>query len=140
MTFLIDTGAFYALADDSDRNAVAARAFYRKRLETDDFTTTNAVVLESWTLIRNKLGWPAADRFLENLRKSSIALLYMEPADLELAGKILETYADQELSLTDAVSFSLMDRHSITQAFTFDKDFLLYRFGPGNRRSFTRWP
>lgn len=140
MTFLIDTGAFYALADDSDRNAAAAREFFRKRLDSDDFVTTSAILLESWTLIRNKLHWQAADRFLAGVKKSAIGLLYMESADLEVARKILDAYADQELSLTDAVSFSLMERHGISDAFTFDKDFLLYRFGAGNRRSFSCWP
>ena len=140
MNFLIDTGAFYALADDSDRNATAAREFYRKHLETDEFVTTDAVVLESWTLIRNKLQWPAARRFLESLKRAGIPLLYIEPADIEVAGKILDAYVDQELSLVDAASFSLMERHGIVHAFTFDKDFLLYRYGPRNQRSFTCWP
>lgn len=140
MNILVDTGAFYALADDSDRNAGAARAFFRKHLETDAFVTTSAVLLESWTLIRNKLGWAAARRFLEGFKRAGMTLLYVEPADMEVAGRILDEYADQELSLVDATSFSLMARHGITHAFTFDKDFLVYRFGPGNRRSFTRGP
>lgn len=140
MTCLIDTGAFYALADDSDRHAAPARAFFRAHLEDDGFVTTSAIVLESWTLIRNKLGWPAARTFLENLKRAGIAMLYLESADLDAAGKILDQYADQELSLTDAASFALMERHGITHAFTFDKDFLLYRYGPRGQRSFTCRP
>ena len=46
MRFLIDTGAFYALADDSDRNAPAARAFFQARLEKDEFVTTSAIIAE----------------------------------------------------------------------------------------------
>lgn len=140
MNVLIDTGAFYALADGSDRNAPAAKAFFRRHLETDGFVTTNAILLESWTLIRNKLGWAAAHRFLEGCKRAGMALLYVEPADMEVAAKILDDYADQELSLVDASSFSVMQRHGITHAFTFDKDFLLYRYGPGNRRCFTCGP
>lgn len=137
MSILIDTGAFYALADDSDRNAADARAFFRKHLETEEFITTNAILLESWTLIRNKLGWMAARRFLDGFKRAGMTLLYLEPSDMEAAGKILDDYEDQELSLVDASSFSLMERHGITHAFTFDKDFLLYRYGPKKQRSFT---
>ena len=140
MTVLIDTGAFYALADDSDRYAARARDFFRKHLEAGSFATTSAIVSESWTLIRNKLGYPAAQRFLDGVRTSGMDLLYVESSDLEAAARILGHYADQELSLVDAFSFSLMERHGIVDAFTFDKDFLLYRFGPRNQRAFTCWP
>ena len=140
MTLLIDTGAFYALADQSDRNARAARDFFRGRLGADEFVTTSAVLLEAWTLLRNKLGWAAADRYLDGLRKSEVAILFIEPADLEAAGRIMADYADQELSLVDALSFALMERHGIADAFAFDKDFLVYRYGPRKQRAFTCWP
>lgn len=140
MVFFIDTGAFYALADDSDRNAPSARDFFRRRLETDQFVTTDAILLESWTLIRSRLGWGAAYRFAERMRLSLITLLYVEPADLESAWRVLNDYADQELSLVDAISFAVMERQGIDNAFTFDKDFLLYRHGPKRQRSFSCWP
>lgn len=140
MIVLVDTGAFYALADDSDGNAEEARAFFRARLKTDRFVTTDAILLEAWTLIRGRLGWSAAHRFLDAQRRSNVALFYIEAADLELAWRVLNDYADQELSLTDAISFAVMERHGIGDAFSFDKDFLLYRYGPRKQRSFTRWP
>lgn len=140
MAILVDTGAFYALADDTDRNAQAARAFFRARVEAGVFVTTSGVLMETWTLLRNRLGWAAAQRFLENLKLSGMPVYFVEPADLDLARKIMDLYADQELSLVDATSFSLMERHGVADAFTFDKDFLVYRYGPGNRRSFSCWP
>ncbi len=140
MSILVDTGAFYALADDSDRNAAAARAFFKSRLGQDRFVTTSAVVLETWTLLRNKLGWDAARRFLEGVKASGMTVHFVGEADLEAARRILDQYADQELSLTDAASFCLMERHGLTEVFTFDKDFLVYRYGPGNRRSFSCHP
>lgn len=140
MIVLIDTGAFYALADDSDRNAAVARGFFRKHLETERFVTSSAILLETWTLLRGRLRWQAAYRFLESLRGSSISVLHIQPEDLEAAWRILGDYADQELSLTDATSFALMERHGIGHAFSFDKDFLLYRYGPRKQRSFVRLP
>lgn len=140
MLVLIDTGAFYALADDSDRNARAARSFFRERLETEQFATTNAIVFESWSLLRGRLGWNAAYRFMEGLRKSAISLLHAESVDLELAWRIIGEYSGQELSVVDALSFAMMERHGISEVFTFDKDFLLYRYGPKKQRSFRCWP
>ncbi len=140
MIVLIDTGAFYALADDSDRNAPAARAFFREQLLVGRFATTEAVLFETWTLIRNRLGWGAAQRFLEGFRAAGFALLCVEPSDLEAAWRIMSEYADQELSLVDAATFAVMDRHGIQQAFTFDKDFLLYRYGAKRQRSFVCRP
>jgi len=137
---LIDTGAFYTLADDSDRNAAPARAFFRRQWETGRFATTSAVVLETWTLLRHRLNWGAARRFLEGLRGAGIAVLCVEPVDFELAARIVDDYADQELSLVDATTLSIMQRRGIREVFSIDKDFLLYRYGPGKRRSFTRWP
>ncbi|MBI3299343.1 MAG: PIN domain-containing protein [Elusimicrobia bacterium] len=140
MTLLVDTGAFYALADRSDRNSRAAKDFFLEALDRYEFVTSSAVVLEAWTLIRNKLGWPAAGRYLDGLRKSEVAILFIEPVEFEAAARIMSDYADQQLSLTDAISFALMERHGIGDAFAFDKDFLLYRFGPRKQRSFTCWP
>lgn len=131
MTCLIDTGAFYA---------PAARAFFRRHLETGRFATTDSILFESWTLIGNKLRWEAAHRFMEGFRKSGISLLYVEPVDMEVAWRVLNDCPDQRLSLADAASFALMERHGISHAFTFDKDFLLYRYGPKKQRSFTCCP
>ncbi len=140
MTILVDTSAFYALADDTDRGARLARDFFRDHLESAEFVTSDAVLFESWTLIRNKLGWDAAGRFLDGVKRSGMRLLFVEASDLEAAGRILADYADQELSLTDALSFALMERRGIANAFAFDKDFLLYRYGPKKQRAFVCWP
>jgi uncharacterized protein len=140
VSVLVDTGAFYALADEGDRHASAARAFFNRSLGVEDLVTTSAVLIESWTLIRNKMGWEAGRLFFANLKASEVKILYFESADLEIAARIMDEYADQKLSLVDATSFAVMERHGIASAFTFDKDFLLYRFGPKKQRSFRCLP
>ena len=37
-------------------------------------------------------------------------------------------YQDKDFSLTDAISFAVMERLQITQAFTFDRHFAQYGF------------
>jgi predicted nucleic acid-binding protein len=43
---------------------------------------------------------------------------------------------DQTFSLVDCTSFAVMERHGIEEAFTLDRHFRLYRYGPGHRKSF----
>jgi len=127
MNIFIDTGAFYALADTSDAHHNAAKDFYITALEEHRFFTTTFVLVETWLLVRNKLGYRAAQKFLETIRKGVISLLEVLPSDLENAWTILAEYADQQFSLVDATSFIVMDRLQMQTAFCFDAHFRVYR-------------
>lgn len=82
------------------------------------------MIAESYIILRLALGHAAAMAFLDHLRASTrIECIYVT-ADLEAeAIAILRRYADQEFSLTDAVSFALMQRRGLTTAFAFDTHF-----------------
>ncbi|MFN8632282.1 MAG: hypothetical protein U0893_00400 [Chloroflexota bacterium] len=47
-------------------------------------------------------------------------------ADEVRARQIIARYDDKSFSLTDATSFSIMDRLGITHAYTFDENFAQY--------------
>jgi predicted nucleic acid-binding protein len=51
-----------------------------------------------------------------------------EPDDLGEAAKWLEKLSDQKVDFTDALSFVLMKREKIAEAFTFDRHFLFAGF------------
>ena len=51
-----------------------------------------------------------------------------EPDDLAEAANWLEKLSDQRISFTDALSFTLMRREKITEAFTFDRHFSIAGF------------
>ena len=51
-----------------------------------------------------------------------------EPNDLAEATNWLEKLSDQRISFTDALSFTLMRREKITEAFTFDRHFSIAGF------------
>lgn len=133
-TVFADTWFYLALLDAGDHHHETAKAF----LKAFDgrFVTTRWVLAE----VANGL---AAPRFrghvaellnrLENHRRVEI------PADsdrLYRDGRVLyEARKDKEWSLTDCISFVVMEREGIREALTGDHHFeqagFLARFGPG---------
>jgi predicted nucleic acid-binding protein len=129
MNIFVDTGAFYALADTSDMHHASASAYYAQATERDRFFTTSFVLVETWLLIRNKLGYASAQKFLGGIRKGIVVLADVTTADLDQAWQILSSYSDQEFSIVDATSFAVMERLGISIAFCFDAHFRVYRYG-----------
>lgn len=140
MSILVDTGAWYALADSADSHHAEARRFYAERLREDVFLTTDLVVAETWSLVASHLGRPAALTFWRRLRDVGVPVLTAEEPDLEAAWHIAQTFPDQPFSFVDCTTFAIMERQGILGAFAFDKHFLAYRFGPGRRRPLRRFP
>lgn len=136
----VDTGAWYAIADASDRHHAAARAFYLDRAPSGRLVTTDLVVCETWALVAAHLGRTAAVTFWETLRVTRIPILTIESVDLEAAWRILLSFADQDFSFTDCTSFAVMERLGLDEAFAFDVHFLVYRFGPRRQRAIKRFP
>jgi len=58
-------------------------------------------------------------------------------ADLEVAAEIGRAFSDQDFSIVDRTSWSIMERLGIHQAVAFDIDFFVYRFGPNRSQAFT---
>lgn len=124
----LDTGAWIAINDAGDQYHAAASEFYRQiSRERRPLVTTNLVLAESYRLILYTAGYRSAIRFLDVCDRSNEAgrlrLVYSSP-DLETdARQILHQYDDQTFSYTDAVSFAVMRRLDISDAFAFDKRF-----------------
>jgi len=133
MRVFVDTSAFYALADASDRNHHRAKAAY-EALIGDGLSTTDHVLVECWFLLSSRLGRDAAIRFWDALRSGIVSVVDVTHGDLERAREILTRFPDQTFSLVDATSFAVMEREEIARAFAFDAHFSIYRFGGGNRR------
>ena len=75
-------------------------------------------------ILRRGLGHRAAVSFLESLRQSPRLLKICSTPELEReAEKLLQQYADQDFSYTDAVSFALMRQRGLGEAFAFDQHF-----------------
>jgi len=140
MSMLVDTGAWYALADTSDRYHAEASRFYTERAGQTPFVTTELLVAETCALLTSHLGRSAALTFWETLRETHVPILIVEPVDLEAAWHIAQAFPDQAFSFVDCTTFALMERLGIREAFAFDVHFLVYRFGRGRHQAFRRFP
>ena len=126
----VDTSAWIAAGNTSDKYHPAAVAEYRRLLASyNRFVTTNLVIAEAYIIIRRSGGYLQAMRYLRSLRGSPRLERVWSDAELEsLAESILEKHTDQDFSYTDAVSFAVMQQRGIQQAFTFDSHFATLGF------------
>jgi hypothetical protein len=126
----IDTSAWIAVSDVSDRYHTQAREAYRRMIdEHRTFVTTNLVIAEAYLVIR-RMGGPAqAIRWIRSLRGSPRLQKVWSDSSLEAqAEELLERYTDQDFSYADAVSFGVMNKRGIRDAFTFDHHFATVGF------------
>lgn len=140
MNIYIDTGAFFAFSDNTDEHHRRASNYARQMRGANRFVTSSYVVVETWLLIRNKLGYNAALDFLERVRRGGAQVVDVNAADLDHAAKILVAFADQQFSPVDAVSFVVMERIRLDTVFSFDAHFRVYRYGARRERSFNIVP
>ncbi|MBI2072655.1 MAG: PIN domain-containing protein [Gemmatimonadetes bacterium] len=122
----VDTSAWVALlhrADQAHRPATAAWPGIRDGRR--QLVTTNLVLAETHALLTRRLGANAALAFWDRLTFRARQRIVW--ADAELTQAAVEAWLRKRLnrgfSLADAVSFEVMRREDITEAFAFDRDF-----------------
>lgn len=140
MSMLVDTGAWIAIADTSDRHHEEAARFHTEHLEQARFVTSDLILAETWTLLNSHLGRSSAFIFWQTLRETRTPILTVEPVDLEAAWHIAQAFPDQTFSFVDCTTFALMERFGFHEAFAIDTHFLVYRFGPDRQKAFRRFP
>jgi predicted nucleic acid-binding protein len=133
MSLFVDTSIWYAAADKSDASNARAKSILSAE---EPLVATDHVLIETWTLIRYRLGRVAAERFWEALRNGVASIEIVGAADLEAAWEIGAAYRDQDFSIVDRTSFAAMRRLGIERAASLDDDFAIFRFGPNRRRAF----
>lgn len=134
MTAFVDSSAFYAAADSGDRSSPRARQLL---MAESGLLTSDHVLVETWRLLRDRLGFDAAERFWDGLRLGPATVEPVREQDLASAWQIGRLFPDQRFSLVDRTSFAVMERLGINRAVAFDDDFVVYRFGSQRERAFT---
>lgn len=129
MRFFIDTSAFVALNDRSDRYHEKAREFILGFSAADELITSNYIVDETITHLRRSMGVKATIEFAEAiLSGQGYQIIYIDQEMEQAAFGIFRRYFDNVLSFTDCTSFALMKRMGLNKAFAFDEDFLVAGF------------
>lgn len=120
--FLVDTGAWYALADRRDPDHETVGRCLQER--AGRLVSTNFIFDEAVTLMRFRLGSGAARIFGEQLLRGEAArLVAITRADEARAWEIFSRYRDKSFSYTDCTSFAAMERLGIDTAVAIDDDF-----------------
>ena len=132
----VDTGAFYALADIGDRNHSVAKSVFEVRGMAGDLVTSDYVFVETWCLIRARLGRGAAIQYWDAMQSDVVTTHGVTTKDLSQARAIASSWPDQDFSLIDCTSFALMERLRLDEALAFDNHFRIYRYGLRRERAF----
>ncbi|MBI3997857.1 MAG: type II toxin-antitoxin system VapC family toxin [Armatimonadetes bacterium] len=121
---LVDASGFAALANEDDSNHRVARAIW-DRLHWEHLApfTTNFIVAETHALLLTRAGHSVARRWL---RLVPVPETWVTEEDYARGRQIIEAHRDKSYSLTDAVSFAVMERLSTRLAFSFDEHFSQY--------------
>ena len=124
---LIDASGFLASVGPHDAHHDEAQEIWKRIIDARYSTfTTNFLVAETHALFLSRLGQARATDFLRQISQSNITIIRVDVRDEERAREIIFRYNDKDFSLTDAISFAVMERLSIQYAFTFDKHFTQY--------------
>jgi predicted nucleic acid-binding protein len=133
MSVFVDTSIWYAVADSSDRSNARSKEILKS---CERLVTSDHILIETWTLLRHRVGRKAGERFWEGLRSGIAAIEAVTLADLEVAWAIGASWHDQDFSIVDRTSFAVMQRLGIDRVASLDAHFAVFRFGPKRRRSF----
>ena len=130
----MDTSAWVSLADNAEASHDRVAAALRDRRGC--LVTSDHVIHETWMVMRFRHGFEPAERLVDNIRGGIARIEVSGLADLEVAAAIGAAFPDQRFSLSDRISWAVMERLGIHNAIALDNDFRIYRFGPDRRRAF----
>ena len=123
LKLLADTSALLAALWDDDERHRAAIRLLRKNPQAR-FVLTELILAELVTRLRTLTGTSGAVAAGSELLESNRYELIFTDMELIRGGLArMGRFADKRLSLTDCVSFELMERLGLDAAFTFDRDF-----------------
>ena len=121
----VDTGAFLARYLKRDQYHEQAVQYWQKLgRERLRCFTSNFVLDETFTLLARRSTYAfAADRAHNLLHARALTILRSDLEHEQAAVELFQKYADQDVSFTDCISFVLMQKYHLGQAFTFDRHF-----------------
>lgn len=126
MSYLLDTGFFYALLNRNENLHVAVLAA-AQTVVAPIYLPTPVTTEVAYLLLRD-LGSDAVANFAESLADSDFILVEPQSDDYRRAAEIIRQYREARIDFVDAVIFAIAERMDITRILTIDqRDFRLFR-------------
>ena len=123
MATFVDTSGILALMNASDQFHGAAWDAWEELVATGErLTTSSFVLVEAYALLQSRMGLDAVRTMHEDLLPL-VEIHWIDAACFTEAASALLVADRRQLSLVDCVSFVLMRRLDITQAFAWDNHF-----------------
>lgn len=123
VNIFVDTSAFLAVLDESDKNHKAAKPFWKRIIsEGDVLLCHNYILVETSALILRRFGMEAVRVFEQDIFPILRILWVTENVHSAAVSAHLMA-GKRTLSLVDCVSFEVMRRTGIRKAFAFDHHF-----------------
>lgn len=117
-----DTGFFIALIQRSD--SLHRRAVAWSRYLQEPIITTDYVLLETFNDLLKPVNRPRVHRFFRNIARTGNYVIIPASPALQSAGlKLHADRPDQSWSLTDCISFIVMEERRIRRALAYDHHF-----------------
>ena len=122
MRCLLDTSAAYALVDSRDQHQGAAATFLRSG--PHEFATTSIIIGESFTMVRRRMGFAVAERWVRLTHASErTQIVHLDEGSEAEIWDVIRRSAGIPLSYADASLVLLAQLTGIDTVFTFDEDF-----------------
>ena len=116
----VDTSILIAFIDRGDPNHLKARKAIEDMASLGcRLYTSSQVVTDSHAILSRDVGTTVASEFLQTMLQSGIEILFPQKADLITANRILQVKREEQISLSEAVNATLMQRKGIVQILTF---------------------
>lgn len=125
MKVFVDTSAFIALSDDTDRNHRQAQQIWARLARSKDATLfcTSYVLSETAALIQNRFGVGALRLFQENVFPF-LQVMWVDEALHDVGMTAVLAANRRRLSLVDCVSFAAARQFGVKTVFAFDAHFV----------------
>lgn len=123
MSVYADTSAFVTVLDAADPEHETAKQVWQHLVESKtQVVSSNYVVVETLAVLQRRLGMDAAHAFDEGICPL-LDVLWVDEALHRAGVETMLSAGRRRLSLVDCISFELMRRNDIRQAFCFDPHF-----------------
>lgn len=128
MNIFIDTSAFLAVLDGSDRNHKAANPFWARIIREEEVLIChNYILVETSAVLLRRIGMKAVHVFEQDIIPVlHIIWMTKEVHSAAVSAHLMATR--RSLSLVDCVSFEVMHRTGVRKVFAFDRHFKDYGY------------